>query len=184
VADLAGQSFNLKRLIEVRPDGLNVVLQAGKETVLSGTIERLGRKMAIEFCFNRTFRAGAASAGSWTRAMRPDYSLIISAHRDEPAGFEPIVLHFDAKYRVNLKAELFGLGDEIADDDVALHEDELQREGALRADLLKMHAYRDAIRRSAGAYVIYPGDDDPAVREQFTEYQELLPGLGCFRIAP
>ena len=28
-----------------------------------------------------------------------------------------------------------------------------------RADLLKMHAYRDAIRRSAGAYVLYPGSE-------------------------
>jgi predicted component of viral defense system (DUF524 family) len=184
VADLAGQSFDLKRLIEVRADGLNVVLQAGKETVLSGTVERLGRRMTIEFCFNKTFRAGAASVGSWTRAMRPDYSLIISAHHDEPAAFEPIVLHFDAKYRVNFKAELFGLGDEIIDDCGGLAGDELQREGALRADLLKMHAYRDAIRRSAGAYVIYPGDDDPSVREQFTEYQELLPGLGAFVLRP
>ena len=94
--------------------------------------------------------------------MRPDYSLIISAHHDEPAAFEPIVLHFDAKYRVNLKAELFGLDDEVVDDDPSLPQDDLRREGALRADLLKMHSYRDAIRRSAGAYVIYPGDDDPS----------------------
>ena len=26
------------------------------------------------------------------------------------------------------------------------------------ADLLKMHAYKDAIRRTGGAYVLYPGD--------------------------
>ena len=39
--------------------------------------------------------------------MRPDYSLIIRPN-GEPAGFEPIVLHFDAKYRVNLKEEFFG----------------------------------------------------------------------------
>ena len=184
VAELAGQSFDLKQLIEVRPDGLNVLLQAGRETVLSGTVERLGRRMSVEFCFNRTFRAGAASVGSWTRALRPDYSLIISAHHDEPAAFEPIVLHFDAKYRVNLKAELFGLDNEVVDDDPNLPQDDLRREGALRGDLLKMHSYRDAIRRSAGAYVIYPGDDDPSVREQFTEYQELLPGLGAFVLRP
>jgi uncharacterized protein len=185
VAKLAGQTFDLRPLIETRSDGLNVVLQSGKETVLSGFVERLGRKMAVELCFNRTFGQGEESLGSWTRPMRPDYSLIISAPVDEPAAFEPIVLHFDAKYRVNLIGELFGQGDDIVNtDEPASSGPELRREGALRADLLKMHAYRDAIRRSAGAYVLYPGDDDPSDRGRYKEYQELLPGLGAFVLRP
>src|SRR5204862_239446 len=62
--------------------------------------------------------------------------------------------------------------------------DALTRGGVLRADLLKMHAYRDAIRRSAGAYVLYPGGDAEANREPFKEYHELLPGLGAFILRP
>jgi len=54
------------------------------------------------------------------------------------------------------------------------------KETALRSDLLKMHAYRDAIRRSAGAYVIYPGTE----KEIRQEYHELLPGLGAFALRP
>ena len=50
IAGLAGLSFDLRSLVEVRSDGLNVVLQTGKETVLSGIVERLGRRMTIELC--------------------------------------------------------------------------------------------------------------------------------------
>ena len=44
-----------------------------------------------------------------------------------------------------------------------------------------MHAYRDAIRRSAGAYVLFPGTSGP---RQFREYVELIPGLGAFPLRP
>ena len=52
-----------------------------------------------------------------------------------------------------------------------LPNDNLRRGGALRADLLKMHAYRDAIRReTAGAYVLYPGGDDEVKGLPFTKF--------------
>ena len=185
VADLAGENFDLKPLVHLGADGLNVALQQGKETVLKGELERYGRRLAIELCFNRTFSATLGVAGSWTRPMRPDYSLIIHAARGEPASFEPVVVHFDAKYRVNFKEELFGADGELADDpDLENVRPESRKQGALRSDLLKMHAYRDAIRRSAGAYVIYPGDDDRTSGEQYKEFHELLPGLGAFALRP
>ena len=43
-----------------------------------------------------------------------------------------------------------------------------------------MHAYRDAIRRSAGAYIIYPGTQ----RKYYRGYHEILPGLGAFPLRP
>ena len=51
------------------------------------------------------------------------------------------------------------------------------------SDLLKMHAYRDAIYRSSGAYVVYPGEED-AEDQHWQEYREILPGLGAFRLRP
>jgi predicted component of viral defense system (DUF524 family) len=156
VAGLVGKSFDLKPLLMTRSDALNVVLQTGKETVLSGIVNRRGRKLFIELCFNRTFRPSDPIAGSWTRPMRPDYSLIISAPPGEPASFEPMVMHFDAKYRVSFIEELLGKSNELANDEVAFPSSgTIEKKGVLRADLLKMHAYRDAIRRSAGAYVLY-----------------------------
>jgi hypothetical protein len=111
--------------------------------------------------------------------------LHIGPGTGEIAAFEPIVLHFDAKYRVDFASELFGAGDEVVGEALATQGGfEAHRGGALRADLLKMHSYRDAIRRSAGAYVLYPGGDDELNAAPFSEYHELLPGLGAFVLRP
>ena len=52
-----------------------------------------------------------------------------------------------------------------------------------RGDLLKMHTYNDAIRRTVGSYVLYPGKEDND-KERFNVYDELLPGVGAFAIRP
>lgn len=44
-----------------------------------------------------------------------------------------------------------------------------------------MHAYRDAIRRSAGAYVLYPGSGPDSLEQ---ELHEILPGIGAFPLRP
>lgn len=48
------------------------------------------------------------------------------------------------------------------------------------ADLLKMHAYKDAIRRTGGAYVLYPGDT--SIKRK--GFHEIIPGLGAFAVKP
>jgi hypothetical protein len=48
------------------------------------------------------------------------------------------------------------------------------------ADLLKMHAYKDAIRRTGGAYVLYPGDKFINLKG----FHEIIPGLGAFPVKP
>ena len=58
--------------------------------------------------------------------------------------------------------------------------DDDQTVDAKRGDLLKMHAYRDAIRRSSGAYVLYPGNEPRVMRQ----HHEVLPGLGAFPFVP
>jgi hypothetical protein len=73
---------------------------------------------------------------------------------------------------------LFGPKDEDDAD-----EDDVKNPGNYkRQDLLKMHAYRDAIKRSQGAYVLYPGRANEAVK--MTGFHEILPGLGAFGVAP
>ncbi|MFA8325280.1 DUF2357 domain-containing protein [Burkholderia ubonensis] len=184
VADIVGRTFDLSPLVQTRSDGLTVGIRTGVETVLAGEANRLDRRMRVELCFNRTYRRGSASIASWTRPMRPDYSLLISPADDEPSSFEPIALHFDAKYRVDFVREIFGADSEeegVASSEPPTH---LKRGGPLRADLLKMHAYRDAIHRTAGAYVLYPGGDDEGDGLKYPEYHELLPGLGAFVLRP
>jgi hypothetical protein len=45
-----------------------------------------------------------------------------------------------------------------------------------------MHTYNDAIRRTVGSYVLYPGDAEEG--QKFRKYHELLPGLGAFAVPP
>ena len=182
ISELCDTPFDFTELIEVERDCLNVTLKKGRRRVLKGILERQGRKLALEFWFNRTFSSNTNIDGSWSHQMRPDYSLKISPADDEAAGFESVFVHFDAKYRINHLYELFGSNeDEEATDDVA-GEDNVSTTiaGPKRDDLLKMHAYRDAIRRSAGAYVLYPGTE----KKEFRQYHELLPGLGAFALRP
>jgi predicted component of viral defense system (DUF524 family) len=180
LSDMLAVQFDFGQLIELDRDGLNVLLKAGKWLVLRGLARRLNRELAVELWFNREFPMGDSETGSWTRSMRPDYSVVVSPSTRELASFEPVVVHFDAKYRVDFIEDLFGGPGEVANEVIDTTGARGLEGEVLRSDLLKMHAYRDAIRRSVGAYVIYPGTRD----ETFREYHEILPGLGAFPLRP
>jgi hypothetical protein len=121
--------------------------------------------------------------------MRPDYTISLwpADFRDDEAEAQELMVHvhFDAKYRIDSIDQLFGRDDaELDAASVAAELSEEKREQKSgrykRADLLKMHAYRDAIRRTQGAYVLYPGDKP----QRWEGYHEILPGLGAFPIKP
>ncbi|VGO22090.1 DUF2357 domain-containing protein [Pontiella sulfatireligans] len=185
--DLVAGLFELKNPpVEdlINDKDLVLKLKAGKQLPIRGVYTGAGRRLHVEFSYNRTFGvAGEYPAqGSWSRQMRPDYTLSLWPDGFTQAEAEEQELithvHFDAKYKVDSLTKLFGKEDEDLDE-----EKSAQRSGNYkRADLLKMHAYRDAIRRSAGAYVLYPGSE----KEQmpFRGFHELLPGLGAFPLRP
>lgn len=159
-------------------------LRLKKRTTLEsfeGAFAGLNRKINARFSYNRVFEVTGKyqHPGSWTRKLHPDYTLTFwpSHLKDETEAEKQELLvhvHLDAKYRVENIEALFGADN---DDDV-----DNETEGNYkRQDLLKMHAYRDAIKRSQGAYVLYPGD---AGKIQRRGLHEILPGLGAFAIAP
>ena len=199
--DVVSEVFELdapksERLIVKTKDGFGLKLKAGRHTPLRGTCRIGGRILKLKLSYNRTFarhggeRSGAYPAkGSWTERMRPDYTLTLwpEAFSEQKAEEQELIthVHFDAKYRIEKLREVFG------DDDAelkgrALHSDldlEAKQESAgqwKRADLLKMHAYRDAIRRTAGAYVLYPGSE----AKEWRGFHEVIPGLGAFPLRP
>lgn len=168
----------------INDQDLALKLKAGQYLPIAGIYRGAGRPLCVEFSYNRTFsgKQDYPAGGSWSRQMRPDYTLSLwpaDFERDEAEVQELIThVHFDAKYKVDSLAKLFGGDDENLDAEKAA-----QRAGNYkRADLLKMHAYRDAIRRSAGAYVLYPGTEKEQV--PFRGFHELLPGLGAFPLRP
>jgi predicted component of viral defense system (DUF524 family) len=90
---------------------------------------------------------------SYSVSLRPDFAW------HGPAG----LVVFDAKFRFDQK-DVEELGGEGADDDweqAVTAEDALRI--AKRADLYKMHTYRDALKAQA-AVALYPGDEDAFYR--------------------
>lgn len=168
-----------------------LVLRRGIElrTPVSGAWSKTtGRRLQAEFHFNRKFmrREESDKRGSWTRGVQPDYTISIwpEEYTEQEAEQNELMVHvhFDAKYRVERVSEL--LGD--TSDDKALEKNANRKDDALTAakytDLLKMHAYRDAIRRTVGAYVLYPGEAGDG--KTYQGFHEVLPGLGAFAIRP
>jgi predicted component of viral defense system (DUF524 family) len=189
--DLVAGLFDLKQPpVEslIHQSDLVLKLKAGKYLPIEGTYSGAGRRLNIEFSYNRTFSAGDRpypKSGSWSRQMRPDYTLSLwpADFSREEAEIQELIthVHFDAKYKVDSLEKLFGKED--APEEELSVEKAAERKGTYqRADLLKMHAYRDAIRRSAGAYVLYPGRMDRETRMH--GFHELLPGLGAFPLRP
>lgn len=171
------------RAFAVASDGTSITMRSGEKSKLSWSVSRAERPLSVDVFFNRTFAGSDDRHGSWTRAMRPDCSVRIRPEGNTPLRVSAqeleVWLHFDAKYRVdNLLAQLRS----TYDSDESF--DESTTSGsAKRDDLLKMHAYRDAISRTAGAYVLYPGSEIMNVRRH-PGFKELLPGLGAFPLRP
>lgn len=173
----------ISELIEETKDGLNLQIKQGKFTALKGIYNAGSRKMNVRFNYNRSFsgRKDYPDSGSWTTTLRPDYTLSLwpfGIEEPEAENQELIVhIHFDAKYKI---ANLTDFLSKNAD--INLDEEKLEnRKGIYKnADLLKMHAYKDAIRRTGGAYVLYPGDK--SINQK--GFHEIIPGLGAFPIKP
>lgn len=113
--------------------------------------------------------------------MRPDYTLSFwpfGISETEAEKQESIVhVHFDAKYKI---ANLTDFLEQNAENDLDKEKAENRKGIYKNSDLLKMHAYKDAIRRTGGAYVLYPGDKSINKKG----FHEIIPGLGAFPVKP
>lgn len=174
---------DISDLIEATPDGLNLQIKQGKFTALCGVYDSGSRKLNVRFNYNRSFSGKQTypESGSWTTTLRPDYTLSFWPHgisETEAEKQELIVhVHFDAKYKIANLADFLEQNNENDLDE----EKAENRKGIYKnADLLKMHAYKDAIRRTGGAYVLYPGDK--AINQK--GFHEIIPGLGAFPVKP
>ena len=172
----------ISTLLSVSPDKMSLDIKRGKHKPIEGVYQAQTRLLNIDFSYNRTWSGGRSypNEGSWTRSFRPDYTLSIwpcdnldrSKDKLLAEQEETIVhIHFDAKYRVENLKSLIG-------DDLTLPDESSVQ--PREDDLLKMHAYRDAIRRTGGAYIIYPGN---AMLER-RGFHEIIPGLGAFPLNP
>jgi predicted component of viral defense system (DUF524 family) len=173
----------ISELIKETADGLNLQLKQGTHTAIMGIFNTGTRQLNIRFNYNRSFsgRNDYPNSGSWTTTMRPDYTLSFWPYgiSEKDAELQELIvhIHFDAKYKIGNLTYL--LKTETLEDLEKEKED--NRKGIYKnADLLKMHAYKDAIRRTGGAYVLYPGDT--SIKKK--GFHEIIPGLGAFPVRP
>ncbi len=184
IKDIEHEEQSYNHLIEPTKDGLNVMVKQGKHTALYGDFITENRALKVKFSYNRSFKGGTKytdeQAGSYTTTLRPDYTLSVwpAMLKEKEAEKQELIvhIHFDAKYKVTQ----FQI-QTSTDNDLIEQEENNERKGIYKnADLLKMHAYKDAIRRSGGAYVLYPGTEKKEIRG----FHEIIPGLGAFSINP
>jgi predicted component of viral defense system (DUF524 family) len=175
-----------KQLFSPTEQGLGLRLKRGTQLDLVGVYPYETCPLWVRLSYNRTFSATELRdrMGSWTRNMQPDYTLSFwpKALEEKEAERQSIMvhLHFDAKYRAEQIEDFFG-GEKEGAEDLGAERSAERRGVYKRADLLKMHAYRDAILRTEGAYILFPGTEG---KTWSREQDQLLPGIGAFAIRP
>lgn len=180
-----GYTWRSADLFEVKPDGFGLRLRSGESLTLFGET-RDAPTLTIRFDYNRTYgsRPDPQTIGSWSLPAKPDFSLSLwpkELSEQEAHRLSRICrLHFDAKYRANSLADLFGLEDHRDDEG-----NDQNRAGDVagaykQADIWKMHFYRDAIRQSQAALVLYPGDE----ARVWTWGTQELPAIGAMPFRP
>lgn len=185
---------SIEKLIQFEKGKLALNLKQGSAVALKGVYHSDYRKLNVQFSYNRSFGGGKKYplGGSYTSTLRPDYTISIWPEEikdSKEAEIKELIthIHFDAKYKVSNFYDLISKTDneELTEEEEQIltkeEEEEVKSGNFKNQDLLKMHAYKDAIRRTGGAYVLYPGEgkNDP-----FRGFRELIPGLGAFTMKP
>jgi hypothetical protein len=157
--------------------------------------QKNGKSLRAHFFYNRSFgRKGIGERGSYSKTFRPDYTLVIIPEEFDQTNWHAAeraaekvgrisYLHFDAKYRGENLPGLFGAAEQEDDEP----EDKRSRASGTvkRVDLYKMHTYNEAIRRTVGSYVLYPGIvPQPDEAPRYERYHEIVPGIGAFAVRP
>ncbi|MCB1180138.1 MAG: DUF2357 domain-containing protein, partial [Leptospiraceae bacterium] len=188
----------ISNLIKINEDKLDLNLKEGKSSISVFTNKKLN--LRIHLFYNRTFKSDGINysnekediskeikpfTNSYSHELRPDITLIILPFSEEKkwSNLETkainegniAYLHFDAKYRLDFK--LFSTPSKDAEEDKKLSKREKNYK---YSDVYKMHTYNDAIRKTIGSYVLYPGEKF----KYFGKYHEILPGVGAFQMVP
>ncbi|MEO0453640.1 MAG: DUF2357 domain-containing protein [Verrucomicrobiota bacterium] len=176
--------------------GLSINLRGGNTSISRFRWQSpSGEILGVHLFYNRTFNQteDPTLSGSYSRRFRPDFTLVFFPARyleiakwvkaEEAAELAGNIgyLHFDSKYRVEQLEQLLG-----KDEESEISEEQAEAKATntyKRGDLYKMHTYNDAIRRTAGSYVLYPGKDGEP-RTDFARFEEIVPGVGAFRMRP
>lgn len=183
---LSGKKLSYNDLYTLNKDKWSIKVKKGTKSVQQFILQVGNQEIYTELMYNRLF-SNNTRFKSYSLPFRPDYTLLIEYNS------ENYFVHFDAKYRSegevlafyeNIPQEQFdknnhnqAIEDEIETRDL---EEETKRKFKY-GDLYKMHTYKDAILKTEGAYVLYPGDDFKIFK---VNENEPIPSVGAFPLTP
>lgn len=184
-------------IFESSNDGfLSITLKEGKDPRFQFEFINENGKYAISLYYNRTFSSNEKNSdykairGSYSRQFRPDYTIVFYSGNSENQAIKNgtiAYLHFDAKYRLDKDFRKIFSDEKEEEKELNEEENEIKvKQTYKRGDLYKMHTYNDAILKTVGSYVLYPGDNTLSDNKMkfFPAYHEILPGVGAFAIKP
>ena len=150
ISDLCDSTVDFNDIFSLSEDKMTISL---KESIVKKFYFNVNDEdIRIDLLYNKTFsKSRFNDYNSYSVNLRPDYSLII--HIED----ERYIIHFDAKYKLNINDESFK-----------------------NEDVVKMHAYKDAIADTIGAYVLYPGEK----KKLYYEDEMRLKSVGAFPLNP
>ena len=129
----------------------------------------------VKLYYNKSTK-NSESIVSYSVELRPDFTLVIDG-----CGNTKIV-NFDSKYKFQENEEYT----EEKEDSGEIKDDDPWTTTCWRADLYKMHTYKDAIYHCWGSYVLYPGNTP----ERYTKKLSLdwknkhVPSIGAIPLSP
>lgn len=134
------------------------------ETHITGGLKYTKTKVGIgeyQLIYNKRF---TRKGGSYSLTLRPDFTLQKGKH---------VLAVFDSKFRF---AEVENIAALMDEEETAIDEGDAEKI-AKRADIYKMHTYRDALEAHS-AVILYPGTKDlfyiKESGEQVTDYDNVL----------
>ena len=153
-----------------------ISIRGGK--FVSFSIDRKGQPLKVNLYYNKTFDQNDREFRSYSLKLRPDYTLVVNDGRMK------YIINFDAKYKAVIKKP----------NDVEIDDSKINT-GCWEYDIYKMHTYRDALIKSLGSYVLYPGNKDqnnlweryikPIDQEEWDNREgNVLPSVGAISLTP
>lgn len=187
VASICGATIEpLDSLLVRSMNGLSLQLVRGKQSKTVCRLAIAGKAPCqVELYFNRHFAgvAGAVEGRSYSVGLRPDISLCVERIQAGTIGARHW-LHFDAKYRreIDVAALVSATQESSGGPESCIKIEETYK----RADLYKMHAYRDAILSTRGAYALFPslGGGEALFVRGASIAGAKLPSVGMFPLSP
>lgn len=169
LSSLQSKDPDYNNLFKVTPDKeWKIEFKTGVKSIQDFEIPTQNKSVEIKLLYNRRFQKSKGEYSSYSLGLKPDFTLSIKT--DNGTKF----IHFDAKYRSDIQVKQINAYE--------FEEEEDEKRIYKFADIYKMHTYKDAIKNTLGAYVLYPGNAPPKIFKQ--NKPDILPSVGAFPLIP